>query len=139
MSESSTHWRPVFRRALMAMAAWMLVGIFCGLLQRDRVGDHLIAAVSSMIAGGIIYGMLGTIAGLIQARGHDVLVGAAFGFFMGLLAQSVETASLVLPTDGLTTTIGALIMTTARPFVSAILAIRIPLLRFLRGVEQQPG
>jgi hypothetical protein len=118
-------------------AAWFLIGAVAGL----RIGLHaeggLIAVISNVLAGIIVFQSVGLVLALFMDRARQSLLGAGCGALIGVLGQPICHASGPSDPISLCWVMGALIGATCGPCLQGFLGVAGVLYRLATAVLAQ--
>lgn len=105
------------------VAAWTILGVFVGLAIAMPFREGVADALGKVVAGIIVYSLLGAALSLFASRAQESLVGGVCGLCIGLAAELWQPAAPPGQSIRLCLTIGALIGATFWPWLRTLQAV----------------
>ena len=114
--------RRVLRRVVSMVTAWIVLGAVLGTITGLHFGGGAIGLLSHVIAGIMVFSVLGLILAPFTGRARESLVGGTCGCLVGLMSGPIRGSLAPAEAVNLSLVIGGLVGATCWPWVRVITA-----------------
>jgi hypothetical protein len=112
--------RKVVRRVVSMVTAWVVLGAVLGVIMGMQRGGGAIGMLSHVVAGTMVFSVLGMILAPFSGRAKETLVGGMCGCLVGLASGPIRGTLSAAEAVNFSLVIGGLVGSTCWPWVRVV-------------------